>query len=231
MAVAVAARGAELPPPIEAALVESLDLASLPVAAITYLRVQLGVDPLSEALAAPVMVARGAHAGPVVGIMSAVHGNELNGIPVLHRLFRAIDPSTLAGTIVGVPVVNVAGYARYTRGFSDGVDLNRIMPGKKGGSASQQYAAAFVARILRPLDVVLDLHTASFGRVNSHYVRADLNERATHRLALLQNSQVCRMCRDSVGGRLRSLCTVTALHDRRMCTHLSHADCRPQLRP
>jgi hypothetical protein len=39
-------------------------------------------DPVSEAISMPIMIAKGAHAGPVLGITSAVHGNELNGIPV-----------------------------------------------------------------------------------------------------------------------------------------------------
>ena len=118
-------------------------------------------DPLSETISVPVMVAKGAHAGPVVGITSAIHGNELNGIPIIHRLFRwvtsnagirfnlyrecraknlgcvcsELDCSTLCGIVVAVPVVNVHGYTRFQRGFSDGVDLNRIMPGKKAGTA------------------------------------------------------------------------------------------------
>jgi len=50
----------------------------------------------------------------------AVHGNELNGIPIIHRLFRELDCSTLCGIVVAVPVVNVHGYTRFSRGFSDG---------------------------------------------------------------------------------------------------------------
>ena len=40
------------------------------------------------------------------------------------------------------------------------------------------------------MDYLLDLHTASFGRVNSLYVRADMNDPVTARLAKLQNPQV-----------------------------------------
>ena len=54
-----------------------------------------------------------------------------------------------------------------SRGYSDGVDLNRIFPGKKGGTASQQFAYYFMSRVIRHLDFLLDLHTASFGRINS----------------------------------------------------------------
>ena len=39
-------------------------------------------------------------------------------------------------------------------------------------------------------DVLLDLHTASFGRVNSLYVRADMSNPRTARLAYLQRPQI-----------------------------------------
>ena len=136
------------------------------------------------------MVAKGTVTGPVVGITSAVHGNELNGIPVIHRLFRQLDCAKLCGAVIAVPVVNTLGYARYTRGYSDGVDINRVFPGKRTGTASQQFAWHFMERIVACMDYVLDLHTASFGRVNSLYVRADMNDAAASRLAKLQNPQI-----------------------------------------
>ena len=173
-----------------APLVKSLDILSLPVDAISYVRVRMAKGPLDEPIAVPVLVARGAHAGPVLGITSTLHGNELAGIPVIHRLFAELDTSTLCGTVVAVPVVNPIGFLRYTRGFSDGADLNRIMPGKKGGSASQSFAFALMTRLIAHVDFLLDLHTASFGRVNSVYVRADMNEPHAHRLALLQAPQI-----------------------------------------
>lgn len=109
---------------------------------------------------------------------------------MIHRLFRSLDCATLCGTILAVPVVNVHGYTRYQRGYSDGVDLNRIFPGKKQGTASQQFAAAFMSRVVRHVDLLLDLHTASFGRVNSLYVRADMNDEVGARLAKLQSPQL-----------------------------------------
>jgi uncharacterized protein len=58
-----------------------------------------------------------------------VHGDELNGVPVVHKLVDDIDPVTLVGTIVAIPVVNGPGFLENKRGFSDGVDLNRCFPG------------------------------------------------------------------------------------------------------
>ncbi len=134
-----------------------------------------------------------------------LHGNELAGIPVIHRIFSELDVENLSGTLVAVPVVNVIGFLRFQRGFGDGADLNRIMPGKKGGSASQSYAAALISKIIRHVDYLLDLHTASFGRVNSLYVRADMTHPTTHRLALLQCPQIV-VHNSGIDGSLRGAC-------------------------
>ena len=61
---------------------------------------------------------------------AALHGNELNGIPLTHRLvLQEIQCKALHGIVVAVPVANVPGYLAQQRGFSDGTDLNRLMPG------------------------------------------------------------------------------------------------------
>jgi predicted deacylase len=71
--------------------------------------------------------------GPTLGLTAAVHGNELNGVPCIHKIINTINVRKLKGTVVGVPCVNIAGYLRMQRGWSDGVDLNRHFPGKERG--------------------------------------------------------------------------------------------------
>lgn len=145
---------------------------------------------IGEPIRLPILVARGAHDGPVLGLTAAIHGNELNGIPVIQRLFNKIDPTKLRGTIVGVLVVNVPGLIREQRPYLDGTDLNRITPGNPKGNVSQIYVYRFIDRILSKFNYHLDLHTASFGRVNSFYVRADMELEQTARLAKLQNADI-----------------------------------------
>jgi predicted deacylase len=88
-------------------------------------------------------------------------------------------------------VANVPGYLAGQRNFSDGVDLNRVMPGKANGALSQVYAHNLIERIVSHCDHLIDLHTASKGRANSLYVRADMTDPRTRRMAELQNPQVC----------------------------------------
>ncbi|KAJ2574258.1 hypothetical protein GGH19_003961 [Coemansia sp. RSA 1807] len=174
----------------EIATVTELDLAGFPAGQVSRVWVALAEDALGLPIRVPVIVARGATAGPVVGITAALHGDELNGIPVIHQLIGDVDLSTLHGTLVAVPVVNVPGFHLSQRGYADGADLNRVMPGKADGSSPEVYAYNLIHRITRHFEYHLDLHTASRGRVNSLYVRADLTDPRTARMARLQNPQI-----------------------------------------
>ena len=67
--------------------------------------------------------------GPIVGMTSSLHGDEVNGVRVIHRLFQTeLNPENLHGTVVAVIVANIQGFIAGTRGM-DGQDLNRLMPG------------------------------------------------------------------------------------------------------
>ncbi len=174
----------------EAEIIETLNLDLVAPGTTKHFWLHLVNDGLGAPVYIPVIIAKGHDDGPVVGLTAAVHGNELNGIPVIQRLFNEIDVQQLRGTIIGVPVVNVPSFFRRKRRFIDGVDLNHIMPGKENGNVSQVYAYRFMERVVRHFDYLLDLHTASFGRINSYYIRADLNNEQTKKMALLQNSQI-----------------------------------------
>ncbi|MEZ4883604.1 MAG: succinylglutamate desuccinylase/aspartoacylase family protein [Chitinophagales bacterium] len=170
--------------------VNKLEIESAPKGEITRFWVKLISDGLGNPINVPVMVARGLKDGPVLGLTAAVHGNELNGIPAIQRLFGELDAKELRGTVVGVPIVNVPSFIRRKRRFNDGTDLNHIMPGKIDGNVSQVYAYRIIHRVIHEFEYLLDLHTASLGRINSHYVRADLSKTMTAKLAELQNAQI-----------------------------------------
>ncbi|MCA9605430.1 MAG: succinylglutamate desuccinylase/aspartoacylase family protein [Myxococcales bacterium] len=168
--------------PAAPVLVDNLDLEHLPPGK-HRIAIELADDPAGRPVFAPALVAKGARPGPVFGLTAAVHGNEINGMPTIHRLFSRIPVDDLQGTVVGVTIVNLPGYLRYVRTFPDGADLNRIMPGRADGNESQIYAHRVKTRILDGFDVLFDLHTASFGRVNTLYVRADMTHGPTAELA------------------------------------------------
>ena len=171
-------------------VLDRLSVKDAPKGAITRYWVRLITDGMGLPIHIPVIVAKGDKDGKVLGLTAAIHGNELNGIPVVQRLFQEIDVKSLRGAIVGVPVANIPSLLRKKRRFIDGADLNHIMPGKPDGNASQVYAWRIVNRIVKEFDYLMDLHTASNGRINSYYIRADMEDEVVRKMALLQNAQI-----------------------------------------
>ncbi len=170
--------------------INKIKLEEVPTGKISRYWLDLVEDGMGLPIRIPLMIAKGNDEGKTVGITAAVHGNELNGIPVIQRLFKEIDPSNLKGTVIGVPIINVPSFLRKKRRFLDGVDLNHIMPGKEDGNVSQVYAWRIVNRLVKHFDYLLDLHTASNGRINSYYIRADMSDETVRKMALLQNAQI-----------------------------------------
>jgi len=96
--------------------------------------------------------------------------------------------------------------------YIDDKDLNRIMPGKKNGTISDQFAYYFFEKIIKKLNFLIDLHTvwnhrsalyrallvisppawvqASFGHNNSLYVRADMKRPETAAFARLIDPEI-----------------------------------------
>jgi uncharacterized protein len=151
--------------------------------------------PISEGalgigLHVPFIVARGARVGPTLGLTAAVHGNEINGIRIIHSLLKNLDLSQLSGTLVCAPIVSVPAFFTAERRFSDGVDLNNSFPGRLEGTPSEQYAKAFVDVLLPPLDYLIDIHTASEGRLNSLYVRVNTQSVNDMALAVAFNPEI-----------------------------------------
>ena len=170
--------------------ITEIDFKKLPKGSINHFWMKIASDGLGCPISVPVMVAKGIKEGPVLGLTAAVHGNELNGISVIHRLFNELNVEDLSGIVVGVPVVNVPAFLRKQRRFVDGIDINHIMPGNEEGNVSQIYSYRFFDRLVSKFDYLLDLHTASQGRINSYYIRADLDHAITKELAFLQNADI-----------------------------------------
>ena len=130
----------------------------------------------SIATPVPVLVAHGNEPGPRLCLTAAVHGDELNGIEMVRRLMYELEPNELAGTVVGVPIVNLDGFRNGSRYLSDRRDLNRYFPGHKNGSAASRVAYSQFNNIVRQCDYLVDLHTGSQKRINQPQLRADLDK-------------------------------------------------------
>ncbi|KAK9764295.1 hypothetical protein K7432_008318, partial [Basidiobolus ranarum] len=80
--------------------VSALDLQSLSSGQVHRFWVVLSEDGLNLPIKVPVIIAKGIKPGPTLGITAALHGNELNGIPLIHRLFRELKCGALHGIVV-----------------------------------------------------------------------------------------------------------------------------------
>ena len=137
----------------------------------------------------PVVVVKGAQAGPRLLITTGVHGDELNGMAVVHDLLAEIDPSTLRGTLIAVPGVNTPGLTAGTRQLAtrgvSGEDLNRVMPGDAlSGDIERRYAAFFWQGLnVASVDAAIDLHTQSAGIAYGVFVFVDPRRAGARRIA------------------------------------------------
>jgi len=66
-------------------IIQELDLDRAPAGEITRQMIHLVSDGIGMPVLVPVLIARGLADGPVLVLTAAVHGNELNGIPVVQR--------------------------------------------------------------------------------------------------------------------------------------------------
>ena len=184
--------------------INTLNLEDAPRGEISRYWLHIVSDGIGQPLYIPIIIAKGMVDGPVLGLVAAIHGNEINGIPVIQKIFQNIDVGKLRGTIVGVPVLNIPGFLNCERRFNDKVDLNHKMPGRKGGNRSDIYAYRIMERIVKNFQYLVDLHTASFGRVNSYYVRADMENPTTKKMAELQNADIILNTKGAEGTLRRS---------------------------
>jgi len=131
----------------------------------------------------PVHVIRGRKPGPTVFVSAAVHGDELNGIEIVHRLINMKRLKISCGTLLLVPMVNVYGVLNQSRYMPDRRDLNRCFPGSAKGSLAGIVANKFLTEIVQHCDYGIDLHTGAIHRSNLPQIRANLKDKETREMA------------------------------------------------
>jgi predicted deacylase len=171
-------------------IVDSLDVTSLPAGQTRRLWFRAGDTQIAQHWFVPVIVVKGAKPGPRLLVTAGIHGDELNGISVIHRLAKT-DPKALSGTLVLVPGLNTPALLASSRNFPDGSNLNRVMPGEASGAA-ERYAKRLWDGLMRPnADAAVDLHTQSRGTAYVMYAFASTPR--TRRMAELVGPDVIKM--------------------------------------
>ena len=121
----------------------------------------------------PVHVLHGAEPGPAMFITAAIHGDELNGVEIIRRVLRTLQPGNIRGTLLAVPVVNAYGFIGRSRYLPDRRDLNRSFPGSPNGSLAARLAHLLLTEVVQRCQIGIDLHTAAVQRVNLPQIRCD----------------------------------------------------------
>src|SRR5437867_5461853 len=121
------------------------------------IEVPAGVD---AALSIPVVVANGARPGPVLALVSGAHGTEYSSIIALERVIARIDPASLSGTVIIVPLVNVQSFEKKVPHVNpvDGKSMNRFYPGRIDGTQTERASFLITKQVVEPADHLIDLH-------------------------------------------------------------------------
>ncbi|MGQ2905845.1 MAG: succinylglutamate desuccinylase/aspartoacylase family protein [Neoaquamicrobium sediminum] len=108
----------------------------------------------------PIPIAIAANgSGPTVLLTGGVHGDEYEGPIALSRLAREIDIDRVRGRIIIVPMLNHPAFAAGTRVSPiDDINLNRIFPGRRDGTATEMIAHYVTTELLPRADCLIDLH-------------------------------------------------------------------------
>ncbi|HIJ94265.1 MAG TPA: succinylglutamate desuccinylase [Desulfuromonadales bacterium] len=104
---------------------------------------------------------------PRVAIVAGLHGDELEGLYVCHRLAAWLEelqrnkPGALVGTVELYPAVNTLGLDTLTRGLPVfDTDLNRAFPGSASGPLPSRLAASLMSA-LSGAALVVDIHASN----------------------------------------------------------------------
>lgn len=102
----------------------------------------------------------GASPGPVLALIGAVHGDEVEGPLTLSALMQNLDAARLRGQLILCPAANAEALAASTRRSpSDGLNLARCFPGDPDGAPTEVLAALIAEHVIRPADALVDLHS------------------------------------------------------------------------
>ena len=74
-----------------------IDVSRFPLGERSDFYLPLSQNGLGEPSRIPFIVVRGAREGPTLGLTAVVHGNELNGIRIIHGLLANLRSSDLTG--------------------------------------------------------------------------------------------------------------------------------------
>lgn len=120
----------------------------------------VALDSGNELQYTPLTVIKGNKPGPVYTIIAGIHGYEYPPIIAVQELMKEIDASKLQGTLMILPIANIASFYKRTPFVNpiDGKNLNTAFPGSASGSITEKIAHWITKEIIPVSDVFIDIH-------------------------------------------------------------------------
>jgi predicted deacylase len=113
----------------------------------------------------PVEIINGREDGPRLCFTAGVHATEYAPIDAVMRLTHALDPATLRGAVIAVPVTNLRMFESRSGFVSplDGLNLNKIAPGRRDGTVSEILADILLREVIGAAEYHIDFHAGDLG--------------------------------------------------------------------
>ncbi len=111
-------------------------------------------------LAVPLVEVTGSADGPLLTVVSGVHGCEYASMEGVRRWTRGLPARELRGRIRAVPVLNTTAFAARTPFVvpEDGKNLNRCFPGDPAGTLAERLAYDTFTQLIQGSDALIDAH-------------------------------------------------------------------------
>jgi predicted deacylase len=122
-----------------------------------FLEVPAGVDPGTNI---PLVVVRGIRPGPVLALVSGLHGTEYTSIVAVERLISILQPSEISGTVILIPLVNLPSSEQKVPHLNpvDKKSMNRFYPGNPHGTQTERVSWAITEQVVEQCDYLIDFH-------------------------------------------------------------------------
>src|SRR5690242_21060205 len=122
-----------------------------------FLEVPAGVDAATNI---SVVVVNGAKPGKVLALVSGAHGTEYVSIIAIEKLIAQLDPAQLTGTVILVPLVNIASFEQKVPHVNpiDNKSMNRFYPGKADATQTQRASYFNTKQTVDSSDTLFNYH-------------------------------------------------------------------------
>ena len=103
--------------------------------------------------------------GPTLCVLGGIHSLECTPIEGLLRVIEELDPSTIMGKLLIIPVVNTAGFNARTPYDNpwDHLNQNKVWPGDSEGPLTKRVAHVVWTEFITKADAIVDAHSADLG--------------------------------------------------------------------